>query len=69
MIELVAQRPGDQILVRVTEDSGFIYSLGSKVRGVERNLQSIIARGYWEEPTRDLTDDYLEEIAKLPVEE
>jgi len=67
MMQLVAERPGNQVLIQVTESTGFIYELGANKRGIDQDIQSILARGYWEESSKEFTNEHLQEIVRLPV--
>lgn len=67
--QVVAKRPDGALLIQTTNDSGFIYQPGEEVRGIDRNIHSIIAKGYWEEYQQQLSDERLQEILSLSVQE
>ena len=65
-MELIAQR-GNQLLIQIEKERGFVYDKDSNERFEENNIHSIIARGYWEEPTVKLTKGQLKAIKELPI--
>jgi len=65
-MKLIAQR-GNQLLIQLKKDRGFVYNNKTNERFEENNINSIIARGYWEEPTIKLTKGQLKAIKELPV--
>ena len=65
-MKLIAQR-GNQLLIQTNKDRGFVYDKLSNERFEENNIHSIIARGYWEEPTIKMTKGQLQAIKELPV--
>jgi hypothetical protein len=60
-------KDGCTILVETRPDYGFVHDLGEEVRYEDFFIHSILARGYWENPTISLSDEELERISKLPI--
>ena len=49
--KVIAQRDNDAYLIQTGEETGQVVDWDDKARFPEFNLQSILARGYWEELT------------------
>ena len=63
--KVIAQRDNDAYLIQTGEETGQVVDWDDKERYPEFNLQSILARGYWE----DLTPPHptLEELMAIKV--
>ena len=48
-MKIIAQQPDQRYLVQTAKDKAFILDLKEERRWPEFNLQSLLARGYWEE--------------------
>ena len=55
------------VLIQTEKDVGFVYELDADFRYPDFNIHSILARGYWEEPTVKIPAEELERIAKLKI--
>ena len=49
--KIIAQRDGDAYLIQTGKVTALVIDWDDKVKFKEFNLQSILARGYWEEVT------------------
>ena len=49
--KIIAQQEGEAYLIQTGEETGQVVDGDDKARFPEFNLQSILARGYWEEVT------------------
>jgi hypothetical protein len=58
---------GYRVLIETRQDYGFVHVLGTDTRYEDFFIHSILARGYWREPTISLSDEEMERIAKLPI--
>lgn len=67
MPQLVAERSTQIAVLLDDEETGFIYNFGEDRRFPNQNIHSILARGYWQAPVRDLSEAELNRIINLPV--
>ena len=58
---------GCVVLIETRPDYGFVHKIGTDTRFEDFFIHSILARGYWEDPTISLSSEELERIAKLPI--
>lgn len=49
--KIIAQRDGDAYLIQTGKETALVVDWDDKVKFKEFNLQSILARGYWEDLT------------------
>lgn len=67
MPQLIAERSTQIAVLLDDQENGFIYNMGDEQRFPNQNIHSILARGYWKEPVRDVSEAELNRIASLPV--
>jgi hypothetical protein len=63
--KIIAQQDQEAYLIQTSEELGQVVDWDDKERFPEFNLQSILARGYWEELTAP--HPTLEQLLEIPI--
>ena len=64
--KIVAKQGDDRLLLTADNKTAFVADTSYKLRYPEFNLQSILARGYWEVIEND--EELAEKVLKFPLE-
>ena len=63
--KIIAQQDQEAYLIQTSEELGQVVDWDDKIRWPVFNLQSILARGYWEELTAP--HPTLEQLLEIPI--
>jgi len=66
MIKVIAKRD-TQFLIQIEKSTGFIYDAALEERYDNLNIDSILARGYWERWNKQPSKEELKRIQDLPI--